>query len=182
MAAVEEVWQPRDFCLYCAGARGAGARTMPIFSRLMFQAVHWAARPARRREFFQRCEKAGSPAHRRARRNLCIPVFAETGVHIRSPELHSAALRVKSIFSVTMARRWHLWKSERAPSERTCRRCRNLSISREKQHVVVHTAQRFMVERHVGKCPCRFDVMAIDNCPGQPPVVRLRRDACSPQS
>jgi len=56
-----------------------------------------------------------------------------------------------------------------------------LSITREKQHVVVRTAQRFLAERHVGECPCRFDVMAIDNCPGQPPVVRLHKDAFSPQ-
>jgi putative endonuclease len=56
-----------------------------------------------------------------------------------------------------------------------------LSITREKQHVVVRTAQRFIAERHVGECPCRFDVMAIDNCPGQPPVVRLHKDAFRPQ-
>jgi len=29
--------------------------------------------------------------------------------------------------------------------------------------------------------PCWFDVMAIDNCTGQPPVVRLPKDAFSPQ-
>src|SRR5437588_12869761 len=92
------------------------------------------------------------------------------------------ALRAKSISSVTMARRWHLWRSERAPSGKTCRRCRKLSITREKQHVVVRTAQRFLAERHVGECPCRLDVMAIDNCPGQPPVVRLHKDAFSPQA
>ena len=56
-----------------------------------------------------------------------------------------------------------------------------LSITREKQHVVIRTAQRFLGERHVGERPCRFDVMAIDNCPGQPPVVRLHKDAFSPQ-
>src|SRR6267143_6646869 len=36
-----------------------------------------------------------------------------------------------------------------------------LSITREKQSVVVRTAQRFMVERDVGDCPCRFHVMVI---------------------
>jgi len=60
-----------------------------------------------------------------------------------------------------------------------------LSITREKQHVVVRTARRFLAERHVGECPCRFDVTAdvtaMDNCPGQPPVVRLHKDAFSPQ-
>jgi Holliday junction resolvase-like predicted endonuclease len=41
-----------------------------------------------------------------------------------------------------------------------------LSVTREKRRLVVRTAQRFLAERHVGECPCRFDVMAIDNCPG----------------
>jgi len=56
-----------------------------------------------------------------------------------------------------------------------------LSVTREKQHLVVRTAQRLLGERHVGECACRFDLMAIDYCPGQPPVVRLHRDAFSPK-
>jgi Holliday junction resolvase-like predicted endonuclease len=56
-----------------------------------------------------------------------------------------------------------------------------LTVTREKQHLVVRTARRFLVERHVGECPCRFDVMAIDNCPGQPPVARLHKDTFSPK-
>jgi len=56
-----------------------------------------------------------------------------------------------------------------------------LSVTREKQHLVVRTAQRFLAEHQVGECPGRFDVMAIDNCPGRPPVVRLHKDAFSPQ-
>ena len=56
-----------------------------------------------------------------------------------------------------------------------------LSVTKEKQRVVVRTAQRFLAERHVAECPCRFDVLAIDNRPCQPPVVRLHKDAFSPQ-
>ena len=56
-----------------------------------------------------------------------------------------------------------------------------LSVTREKQRVVVRTAQRFLAERHVEECPLRFDVVAIDNHPGKPPVVRLHKDAFSPQ-
>jgi Holliday junction resolvase-like predicted endonuclease len=56
-----------------------------------------------------------------------------------------------------------------------------LSVTREKQYLVVRTAQRFLAECHVDECPCRFEVMAIDNCPGRPPVVRLHKDAFSPQ-
>ncbi len=56
-----------------------------------------------------------------------------------------------------------------------------LSVTPDKQHVLVRTAQRFLAERHVDNCPCRFDVLAIDNAPGRPPVVRLHKDAFSPQ-
>jgi putative endonuclease len=56
-----------------------------------------------------------------------------------------------------------------------------LSITREKQRVVVRTAQRFLAERHLRDGPCRFDVLAIDNRPGLPPVTRLHKDAFSPQ-
>jgi putative endonuclease len=55
-----------------------------------------------------------------------------------------------------------------------------LSVTKEKQRVVVRTAQRFLAERHVAECPCRFDVLAIDNRPGQPPIVRHHKDAFSP--
>ena len=56
-----------------------------------------------------------------------------------------------------------------------------LSVTTDKQRVAVRTARRFLGERHVGDCPCRFDVLAIDNRPGMPPEVRLHKDAFSPQ-
>lgn len=56
-----------------------------------------------------------------------------------------------------------------------------LSVTTDKQRVVVRTAIRFLRERHVGACPRRFDVLAIDNLIGQPPEVRLHKDAFSPQ-
>jgi putative endonuclease len=54
-----------------------------------------------------------------------------------------------------------------------------LSISKEKHEVLVRTARAFLSERHVKKCPVRFDVVGIDNLPGKPPVVRLHKDALS---
>lgn len=57
-----------------------------------------------------------------------------------------------------------------------------LSITREKHQVLVRTAHAFLRERHVKKCAVRFDVVAIDNTPGKPPVVRLRKDALSPRA
>jgi putative endonuclease len=56
-----------------------------------------------------------------------------------------------------------------------------LVVTRSKQAVLVRTAQRFLSARRLGDCPTRFDVLAIDNIPGQSPVVRLHKDAFSPQ-
>jgi putative endonuclease len=57
-----------------------------------------------------------------------------------------------------------------------------LSISKGKHQVLVRTARAFLRERHVKDCPVRFDVVAIDNTPGSPPVVRLHKDALSPKA
>jgi putative endonuclease len=54
-----------------------------------------------------------------------------------------------------------------------------LSVTTDKQRLVVRTAQRFLGERHVKECPCRFDVVAIDNYEGAPPELRLHKDAFS---
>jgi len=56
-----------------------------------------------------------------------------------------------------------------------------LSVTEEKQRLVVRTARRFLAERHIRDCPTRFDVVAIDDEPGRPPDVRLHKDAFSPQ-
>jgi len=55
------------------------------------------------------------------------------------------------------------------------------SETREKQRVVIRTAQRFLAERSTPESSYRFDVVAIDNIPGQPPAVRLHKDAFSAQ-
>jgi putative endonuclease len=56
-----------------------------------------------------------------------------------------------------------------------------LSVTPEKQELVARTAKFFLQERRVKECPCRFDVVAIDNEAGRAPVVRLHKDAFSPQ-
>ena len=133
--------------------RGIGAGTRPIFSQLMSRAVHW--------ETYAYCylPRAG-----------CVFLARNYTPRGSKGEIDLVGYDDK---------RWHLRNSGRAPSGRTCRP--DLSVTREKQYVVVCTAQRFLEERHVGECSCRFDEMAIDNCPGQPPVVRLHKDAYSPQ-
>ena len=55
-----------------------------------------------------------------------------------------------------------------------------MSITREKHHVLVRTAHYFLRDRRIEDCPIRFDVLAIDNRPDQPPLVRLHQAALSP--
>jgi putative endonuclease len=56
-----------------------------------------------------------------------------------------------------------------------------LSVTTDKQRVVIRTALRFLGERHIKECPCRFDVVAIDNRVGEAPEIRLHKDAFSAQ-
>jgi putative endonuclease len=56
-----------------------------------------------------------------------------------------------------------------------------LSITKEKHEVLLRTAHYFLHERHIRDCPLRFDVVAIDNKRGKPPIVRLHKAALSPQ-
>ena len=55
-----------------------------------------------------------------------------------------------------------------------------LSITQGKHETLIRTAHYFHRERHIKECPLRFDVVAIDNTPGQPTVVRLHKSALSP--
>jgi putative endonuclease len=56
-----------------------------------------------------------------------------------------------------------------------------LSIGREKHEVLLRTAHYFVREYHLKDCPLRFDVVAIENTPGQAPEVRLHKAALSPE-
>jgi putative endonuclease len=55
------------------------------------------------------------------------------------------------------------------------------TVTVEKQHLVGPTARRFLMERHVKECPLHFDVVAIEEFPGQLPVVRLHKNAFCPR-
>ena len=57
-----------------------------------------------------------------------------------------------------------------------------LSIGKEKHEVLLRTAEYFLRERHISPCPVRFDVVAIDNRPGQAPSVRLHKAALRPMA
>jgi putative endonuclease len=164
---------------------------MPIFSRLMFHAVHWGARRGLRQE-----ESFASDASEAETRSAKKLEARSTGVrgetyaywYLRRQgyvfvaknytprgikgELDLIGYDGKTLAFVEVRTRTVKEDAAALPE---------LSVTREKQRVVIRTAQRFLAERHVEECPVRFDVIAIDNHPGKPPVVRLHKDAFSPQ-
>jgi putative endonuclease len=154
---------------------------MPIFSRLMFQAVHWASRRGLREEesFSKETKKLEARrtgvrgetyAYWYLRRNGYVFVARNYTPRGIKGELDLVGYDGKTLAFVEVRTRTVRADMPALPE---------LSVTRDKQHVVVRTAQRFLSERRMGECPCRFDVVAIDNRPGQPPVVRLHKDAFS---
>jgi putative endonuclease len=156
---------------------------MPIFSRFVFQAVHWAARRGLREEDGP-SSKARKDAARRTgvrgetyaywylRRRGYVFVARNYMPRGTKGEIDLVGYDGPTLVFVEVRTRTENEKQSALPE---------LSITREKQNVLIRTAQRFLAERHVGDCPCRFDVLAIDNRPGHMPVVRLHKDAFSPQ-
>jgi putative endonuclease len=156
---------------------------MPIFSQLMFQAVRWASRrglreeggfssDAKKQEARRTGVRGETYAYWYLRRNGYVFVAKNYMPHGIKGEIDLVGYDGNTLAFVEVRTRTVKEAAAALPE---------LSVTREKQHVVVRTAQRFLAERHVGECPCRFDVVAIDNRPGQPPVVRLHKDAFSPQ-
>lgn len=156
---------------------------MPVFSRLMYQAVQWASRRGLREETSSSTDAKKAAARRTGVRGETFAywylrrqgyVFVARNYTPRGikGEIDLIGYDGETLAFVEVRTRTVREDSSALPE---------LSVTKEKQHVVVRTAKRFLAERHVSECPCRFDVMAIDNRPGQPPVVRLHKDAFSPR-
>jgi putative endonuclease len=156
---------------------------MPIVSHLIYQAVSWAARHGLRDDAATTAEEKKLQARRTGvrgetfaywylRRHGYIFVARNFTPRNGKGELDLVGYDGDTLAFVEVRTRTVRNDLSALPE---------LSITPDKQHVVVRTAKRFLAERHVRECPCRFDVLAIDNEPGHPPVVRLHKDAFSPQ-
>ena len=152
---------------------------MPIFSNLMFQFVRAASSKGLREEGTASQETEKLKARRTGvrgetyaywflRKNGYVFVARNYMPHGVKGEIDLVGYDGKTLAFVEVRTRTVRDKMSALPE---------LSVSKEKQHVVVRTAKRFLAERRVEECPCRFDVLAIDNHPGKPPVVRLHKDA-----
>ena len=163
---------------------------MPVFSRLIFQAVRWASRKGLREEgnFASEPRPEAPSAKKLEARSTGVRGETYAYWYLRKQgyvfvaknytprgikgELDLIGYDGKTLAFVEVRTRTVKKDSPALPE---------LSVTREKQRIVVRTAQRFLADRHVEECPLRFDVVAIDNHPGKPPVVRLHKDAFSPQ-
>ncbi len=159
---------------------------MAIFSSLMFRAVRWAARCGLREEegFSSDAKKLEARrtgvrgetyAYWYLRRNGYVFVARNYTLRGIKGELDLVGYDGDTLAFVEVRTRTVREESPALPA------LPELSVTREKQRVVIRTAQRFLAERRAPESPYRFDVVAIDNKPGQPPTVRLHKDAFSPQ-
>jgi putative endonuclease len=155
---------------------------MPIISSIVFRAVHWAARRGLRQEK-NNDEKERHVARRTGIRGETYGywylrklgyVFVGKNYIPRGAkgEIDLIAYDGKTLAFVEVRTRTPVEGQVALPE---------LSVTKEKQRVVIRSAQQFLLERRVNEDACRFDVLAIDNHPGRSPVVRLLKDAFSPK-
>jgi putative endonuclease len=156
---------------------------MPIVSRLIFQAVHWAARkglcdedsPSPESKKFaarQTGIRGETYAYWYLRRHGYIFIARNFTPRVSKGELDMVGYDGETLAFVEVRTRTVRDDISALPE---------LSVTPGKQQLLTRTAAHFLSERRIGECPCRFDVLAIDNEPGKPPVVRLHKDAFSPQ-
>jgi putative endonuclease len=169
--------------ILAAKVESSGGAKMPIFSRCIFQVVRWAARKGLREqcedvlaEKKQESRRAGvrgeTYAYWYLRRHGYVFVARNYVPRGAKGEIDLIGYDGKTLAFVEVRTRTVREELTALPE---------LSVTTDKQRVVVRTARRFLGERHVDECPCRFDLLAIDNRPGMQPEVRLHKDAFSPQ-
>jgi putative endonuclease len=162
----------------------SGCGTMPIFSRLMFHAVHWASRkglredaPAssvdKKAEARQTGIRGETYAYWFLRRHGYVFIARNYTPPGAKGEIDLIGYDGKTLAFVEVRTRTVRPDQKGLPE---------MSVTGEKRRHLVKTAQRFLAASRTGECPLRFDVFAIDNCPGRPPIVRLHKDAFSPQA
>jgi Holliday junction resolvase-like predicted endonuclease len=144
VGAEEEVWQPRDFVYTAREDRRIGAKAMPIFSQLMFRAVHWAARRGLREEHGFSSEEKKLAARRTGvrgetyaywylrRQGYIFVALNYTSRGVKG-ELDLVGYDGKTLAFVEVRTRTIREDLPGLPE---------LSVTREKQHLVVRTAQR----------------------------------------
>jgi putative endonuclease len=166
---------------------------MPIFSKLIFYAVRWSARhglheadnqknsvsPQDKLEKKEKARRTGTRGETYGYwylRRLSYVFVAKNYMPAGAKgELDLVGYDGETLAFVEIRTRTIQDDSAALPA------LPELSVTHSKQAVLVRTAQRFLSDRHLRDCHTRSDILAIDNIPGQSPVVRLHKDAFSPQ-
>lgn len=152
---------------------------MPIISHIVFRAMRWAAgRGLRQEDCTDQDEKRHVARRTGIRgetygywylRNMGYVFVAKNYIPRGAKgEIDLIAYDGKTLAFVEVRTRTPISGQVALPE---------LSVTQEKQRVVIRSAQQFLRERRVDQDACRFDVLAIDNHPGRSPVVRLHKDA-----
>jgi len=152
---------------------------MPLFSRLIFATVDWAARKGLREP-----NSASGPARKQQARETGIRGETYAYWYLRSHgyifvaknytasgikgEIDLVGYDGPTLAFVEVRTRTEDKEGGSTPEE---------SVTREKRRLLARMAQRFLAQRRFAECPFRFDVLAIENRPGQRPAVRLHKGA-----
>lgn len=152
---------------------------MPLFSKMMFGAVRWAARrglrgdaPLNEAESKHQARRTGVRGETYAywllrswgyifiARNYTVPgMKGEIDlVGYDGPALAFVEVKTRTADNRQMG----------LPED---------SVNAEKRRLLVRMARQFLAERRIEEAPCRFDVLAIESRSGSAPVVRLHKDA-----
>ena len=164
-----------------ADSAGATEEAMAIFSRMIYEAVKWRARRgllACQDELIdgkaiarQRGVRGETFAYWYLRRHGYVFVAKNYVPRGAKGEIDLVGYDEDTLVFVEVRTRTARMDQAALPE---------LSVTAEKQHLVGRTARRFLAERHLKECPVRFDVVAIEELPGKPPLVRLHKNAFYP--
>ena len=165
---------------------------MPIFSRMVFQAMKWAARrglrddeltavEGKKRGAVQTGVRGETYAYWYLRQRGYIFVARNYTPARTKGEIDLVGYDGETLAFVEVRTRTIGKTRVEQGAQPELAALPELSVTPEKQKMLAQTARLYLSERHVRECPCRFDVVAIDNEPGRIPVVRLHKDAFSPQ-
>src|SRR5947209_19874351 len=154
---------------------------MPLFSKLMFGAVRWAARkglraetPANSTAAKQRARETGVRGETYAYWLLRSRGYVFIARNYTAPgmkgEIDLVGYDGPALAFVEVKTRTTGEHQIGLPED---------SVNAEKRRRLVRMARQFLADPRIADAPCRFDVLAIESRPGSAPVVRLHKDAFS---
>lgn len=155
---------------------------MPLFSRLMFTAVNWAARTGLRddassavsnqlevkRQARNRGVRGETYAYWYLRRHGYIFIARNYMVSGFKGEIDLVGYDGKTLAFVEVKTRTSESDAFGLPED---------SVTRDKRRHLARMARQFLAERRMAEAPWRFDVLAIESRPGRTPVIRLHKGA-----